>query len=740
MRILTLTTLYPNAAMPAHGVFVENRLAAFLARSGAQAKVVAPVPWFPFRGEWAGRYGAFARAPARETRRGLEIRHPRYAIPPRLAMGFAPAALERCFAKAARALIAEGWDFDLIDAHYLYPDGVAAVRVARRLGKPVVLTARGSDATLLPRFPRPRRMILDAIGEADAVIAVAQALKDELVRLGAPAEKISVLRNGVDPDRFRPQNRAAVRSRLGLKGPVLLSVGHLIKRKGHDRVIAALAALPDATLLIAGEGPERARLERRARRLGVDGRARFLGAVPHEDLPALYSAADALVLASSREGWPNVLLEAMACGAPAVATAAGGTPEVVRAPEAGRLAAARTAEAVAQAVRSLLDDPPSRDATRAYAERHSWDDTAAGIEALFERIIAQRARADRCAHAGESRDPAPARKRVPAFAGTGGKDAPRLLVTVDAEEAFDWSRFDREGWRLCPTADIDRFQRIAEDFGARPVYLLAWPMLADPATADYFRMLKERGAADLGAHLHQWTTPPFQGFDAERHSWQCNLPPDVQRAKLAALGDAFEAAFGARPRAHRAGRYGVDARAYETLAACGIAFDFSPSPGFDFSARGGPDFSAMSNAPFRMETKEGAVLVVPASGGWFARGTRRVVSRRRAPPGLDGKPPIWPRALAAPARLTCEGLSFAELAALARALVRESPLLVFSLHSTSLTPGANAYGRDGAAVAAMLETCRRFFDFFRRELGGAFAALDDLEAPEALEAPPRRHA
>ncbi|HNR76893.1 MAG TPA: glycosyltransferase, partial [Parvularculaceae bacterium] len=315
MRLLTFTTLYPNAAMPAHGVFVENRLAAWRRRTGGEARVIAPVPWFPSAAPLFGRYARFAAAPAAEERHGIAIRHPRYVLPPKIGMNYAPIALARVFERAARALLAEGDQFDLVDAHYLYPDGVAAVRAARALGKPVVLTARGSDVTQLAGFPRQRAMILDAVFKADAVIAVAKALKDDLIAIGAPAEKIEVMRNGVDLEKFRPLDRAAIRKRMALNGRVIASVGALIDRKGHDIAIRAIAKLSDATLLIAGEGPERRRLEALAEAEGVADRVQFFGAVEHERLVDIYNAADALMLASSREGWPNVLLEAMACGA-----------------------------------------------------------------------------------------------------------------------------------------------------------------------------------------------------------------------------------------------------------------------------------------------------------------------------------------------------------------------------------------------------------------------------------------
>jgi len=160
-------------------------------------------------------------------------------------------------------------------------------------------------------------------------------------------------------------------------------------RKGHDLIIEALRALPEHTLLIAGDGPERAALEQAAAHHGVTSRVRFLGLVPHDDLPALYGAADALVLASDREGWPNVLLESMACGTPVVATNVWGNPEVVREPAAGQLIPARTSAAIAEGVKKLFAAMPARTETRAYAEGFDWGPTTDGQLRLFDSIIRQ---------------------------------------------------------------------------------------------------------------------------------------------------------------------------------------------------------------------------------------------------------------------------------------------------------------------------------------------------------------
>jgi glycosyltransferase involved in cell wall biosynthesis len=386
VRLLLFSTLYPNAAQPHHGVFVENRLRHLLATGGVTARVVAPVPWFPVTGGAFGQYAAFARAPRAESRYGVEVGHPRYPVIPRFGMTLAPLLLYLAARRSVARLLADGHRFDVIDAHYFYPDGVAAILLGRRFRLPVTITARGTDINLIPQYALPRRMIRWAARNAAHMITVCQALKDSLVGLGVDAARVTVLRNGVDLQMFRPGDRDLQRRRYDLDGPTLISVGHLIERKGHDLAIGALPSLPGMRLLIAGEGPEHGALEILATRLGVADRVRFLGRRPHEELADLYGAADALVLASSREGWANVLLEAMACGTPVVASDVWGTPEVVAVPEAGRLMRARTSEALAEAVNALFADLPSRAATRAYAERFSWDATSAGQKAIFSRF------------------------------------------------------------------------------------------------------------------------------------------------------------------------------------------------------------------------------------------------------------------------------------------------------------------------------------------------------------------
>ncbi|HJR14625.1 MAG TPA: glycosyltransferase family 4 protein [Rhodanobacteraceae bacterium] len=386
-RLLVFTSLYPNAAQPRHGVFVEERLRHLLDSGRVAATVVAPVPWFPFKHQRFGTYAAFARVPEREQRHGMQILHPRYPVIPKVGMSIAPALMYRALLPVLRNVVVSVGAFDIIDAHYFYPDGVVAAWLGEALGKPVVITARGSDVNQISRHRLPRRQMQWAAEHAAAVVTVSQALKDKVAALGVNADKITVLRNGVDLERFQLRNRASIRAGLGLTGPVWLAVGHLVELKGVHLTLAALAKTPDATLLIAGEGPEKEHLRQLVGRLGIGARVRFLGTLPQVKLCDYYNAADALVLASSREGMPNVMLESLACGTPVIAAPFESAAEVINTPAAGVVAAERSAEAIASAWLRLRDQAPARAAVRSVAERLGWGPIVDAQCALYAGVV-----------------------------------------------------------------------------------------------------------------------------------------------------------------------------------------------------------------------------------------------------------------------------------------------------------------------------------------------------------------
>jgi glycosyltransferase involved in cell wall biosynthesis len=342
---------------------------------------------------WFGRYSNFARLPREEIRFGLQVEHPRYPLLPKIGMNSAPIGLLSAVLPLLRRQIREGRDFDLIDAHYFYPDGVAAVLLGRALGRPVVVTARGDDLDLIANFVIPRRWIRWAANHAEGLVTVSSGLKRRLTALGTPPERVRMLRNGVDLAVFRPLDRDAMRRALGLSRPTLLAVANLVPKKRHRLIVDALPELSGVDLVIVGEGPEREAIEARAREHHVSNRVRLLGHIPQARLPEIYTAADLLVLPSLREGWPNVLLESMACGTPVVVSDFAGVEDIVAAPEAGRILDESTPSRLAETVRELLAAPPARTATRGYAEQFDWQSTTEGQITLFHEIVKRPSRA-----------------------------------------------------------------------------------------------------------------------------------------------------------------------------------------------------------------------------------------------------------------------------------------------------------------------------------------------------------
>lgn len=316
---------------------------------------------------------------------GIDVRHPRALMPPFGGMYLAPGALYRSGLAVAWELCAGGWDFDLIDAHYLYPDGVAAARIADALGKPFIVTARGTDINVLMDIPRPRRLILESLKSAAAIIVVAESLKTRLAGHGIAADRVTVLRNGVDFSMFSIAENVNLQEAPAGDGPLLLSVGNLVNSKGVDLTISSVSKIEDARLIIVGDGPERRRLEAQALALGISHRVAFAGNVLHADLPRFYQAADLLVFPTEREGSPNVVLESLACGTPIVASRIAATEELLSGIPGARLVE-RTPGAIAGGICELMATPPDPAGIREYARRFDWKETSTGLKRLMSDV------------------------------------------------------------------------------------------------------------------------------------------------------------------------------------------------------------------------------------------------------------------------------------------------------------------------------------------------------------------
>ncbi|HSQ61198.1 MAG TPA: glycosyltransferase [Acidobacteriota bacterium] len=384
-RLLSFTTLFPNPGEPGRGIFVRSRLAA-LSRH-ADLTVVAPVN--------AGRRPAALREPSRRTDpAGFPVFHPRFAVLPGLLKSWDAALLHlETWPQVARAVTAAAPD--LVDAHYTYPDGAAAARIADALRKPFVLTVRGSDLEVLARDPARRPAIERTLRRANAVIAVSASLARRARELGAAAERVHEIGNGVDLASFAPMDRAAARRTLGLapEGPHLLAVGRLDPIKGLDLAIEALARLlrrraAPARLHLVGEGPARHALEHLVRDLGLESAVSFHGEVSPAALATWYAAADLVTLLSHSEGCPNVVIEAIACGRPVVATRVGGVPELVRDGITGFLVASRDPELVAERWMDALDADWDPAAIASQVRGRGWEDVALRQMDVYRNVLA----------------------------------------------------------------------------------------------------------------------------------------------------------------------------------------------------------------------------------------------------------------------------------------------------------------------------------------------------------------
>ena len=384
MRILTLSTLFPAANRPNFGIFVERQTRALSEVRDFAVTVVNPVgtaPW-PFS---LVASQADLKTLADESWGGLEVYRPPFTAIPVIGGSRNPAAISRAALPLLRQLHRET-PFDLIDAEFFFPDGPAALRLSDALGIPFTVKARGADIHYWGCQRGCAAQILDAANKAAGLLAVSSALKADMVAMGMDANKIRVHYTGLDQTRFVPRDRAEEKANHSLTGPVILSVGALIPRKNHDLVIQALADIPGATLLLAGQGESEGALRALADTSGVADRVRFLGSVPHDDLPSLFAAADIMALVSSSEGLANAWVEALACGTPIIASDVGGIRELITNDAAGRIVAQEPA-AIAQAARDLLANPPRKEDVADNVRAFSWAENARQLADFFRSVV-----------------------------------------------------------------------------------------------------------------------------------------------------------------------------------------------------------------------------------------------------------------------------------------------------------------------------------------------------------------
>lgn len=388
LHILTLSTLFPNGLQPNFGIFVERQTRALAARVGVEVTVIAPVGLPPFPLSLAPHYALRRALPTVENRNDLTIHRPRFPVVPGTGGRWTAALMARAIAPLVRRLHREK-PFDVIDASFFFPDGPVAMRLSAMLGIPYSVKARGADIHHWGVAPTTRQSVLDAALGAAGMLAVSGAMRDSMIALGMPGERIRVHYTGVDLDHFAPVPRAPAKLARQIDGYTITTIGALIPRKGQKLVIEALTMVPDATLLIIGEGPDKSALIAQANRLGVADRVRFLGSVPHADLPGWLAATDVMCLPSASEGLANAWVEALACGTPIVISDVGGARELLDRPESGRIVE-REAQSIAAAIGELRASPPATDAVRAPALRFTWKANGEALEAHLHACTQRR--------------------------------------------------------------------------------------------------------------------------------------------------------------------------------------------------------------------------------------------------------------------------------------------------------------------------------------------------------------
>jgi len=395
-RLIVYSSLFPSASAPTAGTFIRERM--FQVAKHVPIVVVSPQPWSPFDRLIRGFRPAFRpEAPAFEQLDGVEIHRPRWFSLPGFGKRFDGWSMWRGTERFVRKLNRR-FRATLVDAHFLYPDGWAAARIAKRLGLPCTITLRGSKDEWLIGTNR-ERFLREAMHSAARLFSVSESLKQNVaVKLGVSADKVLVIGNGVDVEKFAPIDRAVARRRLGIPddAAVVIGVGGLIPRKGFQRVIPLIPNLrkkhPRLLYLIVGGGAAHAdmkdELEALSRDHGVAANVVLCGPQKPQDLPIYYSAADVFALATAHEGWANVFLEAMACGLPVITTRVGGNAEVVREPFFGELVEWWDADAFRDAIDRALSHEWDRASIVAYAHENGWEGRVERLVAEFRKLSA----------------------------------------------------------------------------------------------------------------------------------------------------------------------------------------------------------------------------------------------------------------------------------------------------------------------------------------------------------------
>jgi teichuronic acid biosynthesis glycosyltransferase TuaC len=390
MKVLIITNAFPNSAEETRGIFTYQIAEAL--QEKCDVEVIAPLPWVPsfLRNMAISRY-PHANVPHKENIGNITVHHPRYLVIPKIFSFLHSVFLYFPLAKLVRRL-AQNDKIDLINAHWIFPDGVATTLIAKRIQKPVVLTALGCDINLYPKMSFRKSQIRWALKASDRNTAKSRALKAIIVNLGIPDDNVTVIPNAVDLDLFHIIDKAEARKKLMLSPneDIILTVGDLDEVKGTQYLIEALRGMRERTdllprLICIGDGPLKRKLVFQAKELGVSDKVSFLGNKPHDEIPLWMNAADVFCLPSLREGHPNVIIEALVCGVPVVASDVGAIPEMINGN--GIMSMVADSKNLCECLMWSLTKNWDRDAIRKTVEKRTWRDCAQVYFETYARVL-----------------------------------------------------------------------------------------------------------------------------------------------------------------------------------------------------------------------------------------------------------------------------------------------------------------------------------------------------------------
>jgi glycosyltransferase involved in cell wall biosynthesis len=532
---------------------------------------------------------------------------------------------------------------------------------------------------------------------ANKIVAVSLFCKSQIVSLyHIPPDKIEIISNGVDTERFKTGDKdynLLRKHNIEKTDKVILSVGRLVKRKGHHNLILAMEEIvkskTNVKLIIIGSGPEEESLLLLANKLNLNDSITFLNNIDDATLISYYQSADIFSMPNitladgDTEGFGLVFLEANACSKPVVGGQAGGAIEAIIHNQTGLLVDGYNVDQITESILLIIDDKTLYNSlvekALVFAQESTWEKKSLLFNNLISKILLK-----------EKYDNAQCINNHSICEKISGEK--HLHITVDFEEMFDWSDLSNRKTSIQGIDEIENFHKMCLANSIQPTYLVTYDVLQSEEAVSFLKRIYS-GNHEIGIHLHPWNSPPFIEQINTFNSFQCNLPAYLEKLKIDKLIELFIQKLGFSPKIHRAGRYGCSQRTLDYLKVKNIQVDLSPSAGYNFNGKGGPNFKSMGNKPFWSDHDK-KLLCIPIPYISFFKGPdilTNIVNQQHTlikylKKGLDAVLP------SSPVRLSPEANTLERMKIIGTLLDQQGVNdFVISVHSTSLYAGGNEY-------------------------------------------------